>query len=223
VAQHPNELEAGWVCREGNTTDLGQVLVALALLELTDKTFGSGIGPGDGIVQRLSSLCVPDQGCFSLVGQTDCLDIRDLVALLEELFGSLLDTGFYRRDKFPGVVLVPTAIAVNIVAANATERLMDLPRFGVLLLKFDLVHCYRLADSVEDDKSRRSGSLVNCANEVLLQYIFVAGGESVQRRSCSTRLGLGPDFGLCISGSRSLLQNRIWLLLRVLVDVGDVF
>lgn len=95
MAQHPNELEARWVCGERDTTDLGQVLVTLALLELTDKTLGSSIGPCDGIVQRLSSLCIPDQSCFSLVGETDCLDIRDLVALFKELLGSLLDTGFY--------------------------------------------------------------------------------------------------------------------------------
>lgn len=145
------------------------------------------------------------------------------MALFEELLCSLLDAGFYRSDKFPGVMLVPTEVRVNTTAANATKPVKDLPRFGVLLLEFNLVHCYRLTDSVKDDKSRRRGSLINCANEVLLQYIFVAGGKSVQRRPLSTRLGLGPDFGLCISGSRSLLQSRIWLLLRVLVDVGDIF
>lgn len=95
MAHHPDELEARWVCGERNTTDLRQVLVALALLELTDKTLGSSIGPSDGIVQRLSSLCIPNQSCFSLVGETDRLDVRDLVALFEELLGSLLDTSFY--------------------------------------------------------------------------------------------------------------------------------
>jgi hypothetical protein len=223
MAQHPNELETRWVCRERNTTDLGQVLVALALLELADKTLGSGIGPGNSVVQRLSSLGIPHQSCFSLIGETDCLDVRDLVALFQELLCSLLYTGFDRSDEFPGVVLVPTVIRVNNTTVNSTEQVMHLPRLGVLLLEFNLVHCYRLTDSVEDDKPRRSGSLINCANEVLLQYIFVAGSESVQRRSLSTRFGLGPDFGLRINGSRSLLQNRIWLLLSVLVDVGNIF
>jgi hypothetical protein len=174
-------------------------------------------------VQRLTSLCIPDQRCFSLVGETNCLDIRDLVALREEFLCSLLNTCFYRSDEFPWVVLVPTAICVIITAVNATEQLVNLPRLRVFLLKFDLVHRYRLTDSVKDDKSRRSGSLVNCANEVLLQHILMAGGESGHRRSLSTRLGLSPDFRLRINSSRSLLQRRIWLLLRVLVDVGDIF
>lgn len=95
MAQHPDELQARWVCGERDTTDFGQILVTLALLELTDKTLGSSIRPSDGIVQGLSSLCIPNQSGFSLVGETNCLDIRDLVALFEELLGSLLDTGFY--------------------------------------------------------------------------------------------------------------------------------
>lgn len=83
-------------------------MVALAFLELTDETLCSGVWPGDGVVQRLSSLGVPNQSCFSLVGKANGLDVRGLVAQLNELLGSLFDTSFYRVNELPRVVLVPT-------------------------------------------------------------------------------------------------------------------
>jgi hypothetical protein len=64
-------------------------------------------------VKGLSSLCIPDQSCFSLVGKTNCLDVRDLVAFFDEFLRSLFYAGFDRREEFPGVVLVPTMICIN--------------------------------------------------------------------------------------------------------------
>lgn len=46
--------------------------------------------------------------CFTLVRDANCFYIIHLVALLQEIFSSLLNTSIHRLHQFVGVVFYPT-------------------------------------------------------------------------------------------------------------------
>ena len=71
VLDEPEELDTAGVCGEGQAAQGRQGIGVLARLELTHERCCPGIGPHDGIAERLAGCAVPHDGCLALVGDDD--------------------------------------------------------------------------------------------------------------------------------------------------------
>jgi len=65
-------------------------------------------------MKSLASVAVPDYSGFSLVGDTDCLNALDGVAILFELLGRIVDAGGDGRDEFVRVVFMPARVWIDL-------------------------------------------------------------------------------------------------------------
>lgn len=113
MRQHPEQFRRGGVGRQWETADGLEAFCAGFLLQLGDDGLGAGVCPDDGVVEGLAGLVVPDYGCFALVGDAHALDAVAGVAGVFKVADCFFDAGFYRRDEFEWVVLVPAGYCVG--------------------------------------------------------------------------------------------------------------
>lgn len=70
----------------------------------------ASVCPDNGVVEGLAGYVVPDDGCFALVGDSDCFDGFGGMALVFEGLDGALNACFNGRDELEGVVLVPSVV-----------------------------------------------------------------------------------------------------------------
>lgn len=120
---------------------------------------------------------VPDDGGFALICDTDTSDARSRVTLFFKFLDCVVDTGFYRRDKFERVVFVPTEEVSaqkgppSWLIRRREKKLyrIHLPRLRIDLGKFHLMGRNGLSISIEDQKSSARRALVDRANEDVIR------------------------------------------------------
>lgn len=83
------------------------MVCAGAGLELGDDGLRAGVCPDNGVMEGFARLVVPDDGCFTLVGDAYAGDAGAGVALAFEGLDGAGDAGFHGGDEFEGVMLVP--------------------------------------------------------------------------------------------------------------------
>ena len=77
----------------------------LVLLQLIDRFRCSATLPYDRIVNRLTRMAIPHDGCLALIGNADAIDILRTQPLRNEQFGEHFELA--RKDVF-GIMLHPT-------------------------------------------------------------------------------------------------------------------
>jgi hypothetical protein len=60
------------------------------------------------IVERLACLAVPYYSSFTLIGDTDCLDLTGRKSLLDKLFDCFLNAAGHGGDQFERIMFVPS-------------------------------------------------------------------------------------------------------------------
>ena len=68
----------------------------------------SGVGPDDRVVERFSSLAVPNYRGLSLVGDANCFDWSGRVALGLKGFHGAFNTFFNGSDDFKRIMFMPS-------------------------------------------------------------------------------------------------------------------
>lgn len=114
VVEHPSELDSSKVCGNGQAAEFLDSVGAGLGLELGHGLGGSGVGPDNGVGQRLTSLLVPDTGGFSLVGDTNGLDLLGLDAEALDFLADIVEAFLGRLEQLAGVVLNPAGALVNL-------------------------------------------------------------------------------------------------------------
>jgi len=66
--------------------------------------------PSDRVAKWQASVGVPDNCRLTLVGDTNSLDVFDVVAVIQENVRSLVDALFHGVDDLPRVVFVPSVL-----------------------------------------------------------------------------------------------------------------
>ena len=139
VVEDPLDLRPGEVGGQRQPDELLVPVGSLLAAEFLDDLLGAGVLPDDGVVDGLTGFLVPHEGGLALVGDTD----RDQIVLVQlRLRESLGDDLTDVAPDLDGIVLHP-------------------PGAGKNLLVFFLSDGDDAPFVVEDDRARRSGSLVD--------------------------------------------------------------
>lgn len=108
VLNEPKELNTARVGGERKTAEVLDGISAILGLEVADNGLGTGIGPDDGVVERLAGFVVPNKSGLALVGNADGADVVLGEAEPLELAHSTLNALLNRVEQRHGVVLVPS-------------------------------------------------------------------------------------------------------------------
>lgn len=107
VLQQPQQLGDGWVGRDGQAADVGELVAAGPRLQLSRQRRSSCVCPDDGIVQRLSGLAIPAYGRLALVGDANGFYALFRVAVFLKNLYRAFDTVVYGLDNLIRVMLMP--------------------------------------------------------------------------------------------------------------------
>lgn len=118
VAEQPGKLQSRWVSGEGQPAYILELVGTFPCLELADDGLCPGVGPGNGVVQGLAGLTVPQDGCFPLAGDANGFDIVGRVAHVGKGLGCFFDTGIDRLYNLARVLFHPSAGRVNTEGAG---------------------------------------------------------------------------------------------------------
>ena len=108
VAYEPEKFRGRRIRRKRQAAEICELIRAFSGFELTHDRGGTGVCPYDCIVEVLARLRVPDNGCFSLVRDSNDFDVRDGMALGFEIFACFFNALFDSRDQLRRIVLMPS-------------------------------------------------------------------------------------------------------------------
>jgi hypothetical protein len=106
--QEPQKLYARWVRGKGEATEVEEPVGALLGFELPNQSFGPGVRPDDGVVERLPCYFVPKDGCFALVCESNGTYLGSVKAAMDKFLGCVFYTSLYRPKKFMWILFVPS-------------------------------------------------------------------------------------------------------------------
>lgn len=109
VLKHPEQLADGGVCGKGKTAARCQFTGTEAVFEFANEVLRAGISPNNGVVQRLPGGLVPDNGCLTLISDTNGLDLIARVTLVLEYLDSGINACLDRGDELLRVMLMPSS------------------------------------------------------------------------------------------------------------------
>ncbi len=142
VFEDPLNLAAGKISRGWQSRFPADHFAGPGLFQLTHDPVCARVLPDDGVVKRLTSLGIPDDGSFALVGDADCREVwRREIALGKRALDGLADT----LVDLQGIMFHPTCLRQNLRVFQLMTRHLS-PRV------------------IENDKTRTRRALVNCAN-----------------------------------------------------------
>ena len=117
MAEQPEQFSRGRIRGEREATKGRELVGTSTRFQLPDDVCCASVRPHNGVVERVARFGVPDARCLALVGDADGFDGGKRVTSSFKLFAGFGYAGFYRRDEFEGVMLVPsrekTALAVD--------------------------------------------------------------------------------------------------------------
>jgi len=112
VVKNPLDLGAGKISRQRQTGLCAKPILAAFFSQLGANVGGAGVLPDDGVVDRLTGLAIPHDGCLALICNAHGSDVAEGNLAFGEC---TLDDLAGARPDLHGVVFDPTRLGVNLL------------------------------------------------------------------------------------------------------------